>query len=64
MKATQCSRRWGEDQIAAEVCLAASRLQSILCSDGVARPDKGERGTAEEHAVRYVRDRPRRADPS
>ena len=49
--------RWGADHIAHETGLAASTVQNILRSAGMARLDKGDRATAEP-IRRYVRDRP------
>jgi len=51
-------RRWGADHIAAEAGLAASAVQSILRSEGLGRLDRGDRATAKDPIVRYVRDRP------
>jgi transposase InsO family protein len=51
-------RRWGADHIAYETGLAASTVQNILRSEGLARLDSGDRATAREPVMRYQRDRP------
>jgi transposase InsO family protein len=50
-------RRWGADHIAAETGLAASTIQGVLRSAGLARLDVGDRATAGP-PQRYQRDRP------
>lgn len=50
--------RWGADHIAHEVGLAASTVQSVLRSEGLARLDRGDRATDQERPRRYQRDRP------
>ena len=50
-------RRWGADQIAHQVGLAASTVQNILNQAGLWRLDTGDRATAEP-VVRYQRERP------
>ncbi|MFZ0015127.1 MAG: IS481 family transposase [Acidimicrobiia bacterium] len=51
-------RRWGADHIGYELGLAASTVQSILCSEGLGRLDAGDRATDVEPVRRYQRDRP------
>ena len=51
-------RRWGSDHIAHETGLAASTVQNILRSEGMARLDSGDRATNREPVRRYQRDRP------
>jgi transposase InsO family protein len=51
-------RRWGADHIAFETGLAASTVQNILRSEGMARLDSGDRATDREPVLRYQRDRP------
>jgi transposase InsO family protein len=51
--------RWGAEHIAHEVGIAASTVQSILRSEGLARLDRGDRATSSKPPPqRYQRDRP------
>ncbi len=50
--------RWGADHIGHELNMAASTVQAILRSEGMARLDRGDRATNTEPVVRYQRDRP------
>lgn len=51
-------RRWGADHIAHELGLAASTVQHILRSEGLARLDRGDRATSSDPVRRYQRDTP------
>ncbi len=50
--------RWGADHIGHELGIAASTVQAILRSEGLARLDRGDRATGTEPVRRYQRDRP------
>ena len=51
-------RRWGADNIAHEVGLAASTVQNILNQADLGRLDRGDRATDREPIHRYERDLP------
>ena len=51
-------RRWGADHIGHELGLAASTVQQVLRSEGLARLDRGDRATNADPVRRYQRDRP------
>jgi transposase InsO family protein len=51
------AHRWGAAHIGHELTMAASTVQSILRSEGLARLDRGDRATAEP-VRRYQRERP------
>lgn len=51
-------RRWGADHIAHELGLAASTVQQVLRSEGLARLDRGDRAASTAPVRRLQRDRP------
>ncbi len=50
--------RWGAAHIGHELSMAASTVQAILRSEGLARLDRGDRAVDAEPPRRYERDRP------
>ena len=50
--------RWGAAHIGHELAMAASTVQAILRSEGLARLDRGDRAADTEPIKRYQRDRP------